>query len=270
MSDPRRDFRRSSRFGLIGVAVVAVLAAALALLFGQGDANPTGVMIVIFVLIFGFVAALMYLQRRDLDAAAARSKLEAVAATEPVADPTVADQPSLLADLATGPIDDRAISAASGRMWNIARGSISSGAKMMVLIFCAVVPWQLFQFEWSLIVFVPLIVAYAAYLGARVIMPGGTLDQAYDDAGPTLSALGLSEAERPRVRIRRRLSARSPSSTRPRARPSTRGLATAARSASGSRAARPSRSPARWASSRSGRRASACVRAPAHRPGSRR
>lgn len=203
MSDPRRDFRRSSRFGLIGVGVVAVLAAALALLFGQGDANPTGVMIAILGLIFGFVAVLMYLQRSDLDAAASRSKLEAMAATEPVADPTVADQPSLVADLAIGPIDSQAIADASGRMWDIARGSISSGAKMMVLIFCAVVPWQLFQFKWSLIVFVPLIIIYAAYLGARVIMPGGTLDQAYDDSAPTLAALGLSEAERPRVRIRR-------------------------------------------------------------------
>ena len=35
-------------------------------------------------------------------------------------------------------------------------------------------------------------------------MPGGTLDQAYDDATPTVGALGLTEAERPKVRIRRR------------------------------------------------------------------
>ena len=51
---------------------------------------------------------------------------------------------------------------------------------MMVLIFCAVVPWLLFQWIWSLVIFVPLIVIYAIYLAARMLMPGGGLDQAYD------------------------------------------------------------------------------------------
>lgn len=203
MTDPRQDFKRSSRFGLVGVVVVAVLAAAIALLFGQG-ANPTAAMAVILGLVFAFVGALLFLQRRDLDAAAGRSRTAAVAPAQPVTDPTMSDQSALLAALATGPIDREAITGAEQRMWAIGRGSISSGAKMMVLIFCAVVPWQLFQFKWSLIVFVPLIVAYAVYLSARVLMPGGTLDTAYDDAGPTLAALGLSEAERPKVRIRRR------------------------------------------------------------------
>ena len=81
---------------------------------------------------------------------------------------------------------------------------------MMVLIVCAVVPWLLFQWIWSLVIFVPLIVVYAVYLAARVIMPGGTLDQAYDDAAPTIAALGLTEAERPKVEIRRSRSARGP------------------------------------------------------------
>ena len=55
---------------------------------------------------------------------------------------------------------------------------------MMVLIACAVVPWQLSRQEvWSIVVFVPAIILYAVYLAARVIMPGGTLDQAYDDVG---------------------------------------------------------------------------------------
>jgi hypothetical protein len=203
VTDVRRDFRRSSRFGIVGVVVVAVAAAGLALAFGQNSANPQLVLIPILALVFGFVAVLLHLQRRDLDAAAARTDREAAAATEAVTDPTTADQMSLLADLATGPLDREAITAASGRVWNIARGSISSGARMMVLIFCAVVPWLLFQWIWSIVVFVPLIVAYAVYLSARVIMPGGTLDQAYDDAGPMMSALGLSETERPRVEIRR-------------------------------------------------------------------
>ena len=227
-------------------------------------------MIAILGLIFGFVAVLMYLQRRDLDAAASRSKLEAMAATEPVADPTVADQPSLLADLATGPIDSQAIADASGRMWDIARGSISSGAKMMVLIFCAVVPWQLFQFKWSLVVFVPLIILYAVYLGARVIMPGGTLDQAYDDSAATLAALGLSEAERPRVRIRQQAVGPQPFKHETEGASVYTGSVMVARSASGSAAARRSPSAARHASSTFSRRASACARPPARRARSRR
>lgn len=201
MTDPRQDFKRSSRFGLIGVGVVAVLSAAIALLFGSG-ANPTAATAVILGLVFAFVGALMYLQRRDLEAAAGRSRKGSEMPPQEVTDPTLADQSSLLAALATGPVDRVAISGAEERMWAIGRGSISSGAKLMVLIFCAVVPWQLFQFKWSLIVFVPLIIAYAVYLSARVLMPGGTIDTAYDDVAPTLSALGLKESERPQVRIR--------------------------------------------------------------------
>ncbi|MDX6581204.1 MAG: hypothetical protein QOI10_388, partial [Solirubrobacterales bacterium] len=71
MSDVREDFKRSSRFGLIGVGVVAVLTAAIALLFGSNSANPTGALIAIFVIIFGFVAVLLLVQRRDVDSAEA-------------------------------------------------------------------------------------------------------------------------------------------------------------------------------------------------------
>jgi hypothetical protein len=201
----RQDFKRSSRFGIVGVGVVMLLTTAIALLFGSG-ANPTGALIAIFAIVFGFVGVLLYLQRRDVDRAEEKSELELLEPSEPVTDPTVADQTDLLVDLATGPIDREAIAAASGRTWKIARGSIGSGAVMMVLIACAVLPWQLSAGKemWSLVTFVPAIVLYAVYLAARVIMPGGTLDQAYDDATPTVAALGLSEAERPQVKIRRR------------------------------------------------------------------
>ena len=205
MTDIQQDFKRSSRFGIIGVGVVMVLTAAIALLFGSG-ANPTGALIAIFAIVFGFVGALLYLQRRDVDKAEAKSNQEAIEAVEPVDDPTTADQMSLLADLATGPIDRKAIAGASARTWKIARGSIGSGAVMIVLIACAVMPWQLSAGKemWSLVTFVPAIILYAVYLAARVIMPGGTLDQAYDDAAPTVAPLGLTETERPKVKIRRR------------------------------------------------------------------
>ncbi len=205
MTDVRQDFKRSSRFGIVGIGVVMVATAAIALIFGSNSANPTGALIAIFAIVFGFVGVLLYLQRHDVDRAEAKSKLEAIEPSEPVVDPTLADQMSLLADLATGPIDREAIAAASGRTWAIARGSIGSGAVLMVLIACAMLPWQLSagKERWSLVVFVPAIIIYAVYLSARVIMPGGTLDQAYDASGPTLGALGLTEAERPKVKIRR-------------------------------------------------------------------
>lgn len=204
MSDPRQDFKRSQRFGLFGVAAVAVVTAAIALLFGQGDPNPTAVYIAIFVIIFGFVGTLLYLQRRDTDVAEAKSKLAATGPITVVTDPTAADPRSLLADLAVSPIDARAIDEASGRTWGLVRGSINSGAILMVLIFCAVVPWQLFRFYWSLYVFVPIIVIYASFLTARLLGPGGSLGPLYEDAAPTMKPLGLTLVEAPRVKIRRR------------------------------------------------------------------
>ena len=202
MTDIQQEFKRSSRFGIVGVGVVMVLCAAIALLFGSG-ADPTGALIAIFAIVFGFVGVLLYLQRRDVDRAEERSNRELIEPAEPVTDPTVADQMDLLADLATGPIDREAIAAATGRTWGTARKSIGSGAVLMVLIACAVVPWQLSAGKevWSIVTFVPVIVLYAVYLAAKAIMPGGTIDRAYDDAAPTLSALGLTEAERPKVRI---------------------------------------------------------------------
>jgi uncharacterized membrane protein len=203
-TDIRQDFKRSSRFGLVGVGVVMALVAAVALLFGSG-ANPTGALIAIFAIVFGFVGVMLYLQRRDVDRAEDKSKQDLLDPIEPVTDPTAADEMSLLADLATSKVDMEAIAAASGRTWGTARKSIGSGAVLIVLIACAVVPWELSAGKetWSMVTFVPAIVLYAVYLAVKAIMPGGTLDRAYDDATPTFAALGLSEVERPKVRIRR-------------------------------------------------------------------
>ena len=106
----------------------------------------------------------------------------------------------------------------------------------MVLIACAVVPWQLWQELWSIVVFVPAIIIYAIYLAVRAIMPGGTLDQAYDDSAATLEPLGLRLAERPKVKIRRAAGRAPAAQHESRARRLSRASATAARSRSGSRA----------------------------------
>jgi hypothetical protein len=205
MSGVRENFKRSSRFGLAGVFVVAALTAAIALVFGQGSANPTAALAVILAIVFIFVFVLLRLQRADLDSAEARSKLEAAAPTDAFTDPTTVELPSLLAALAIKPIDHDAINRASSNTWGIARGSINSAGVLMVLIFFAVVPWQLFQFKWSLIVVVPIIVLYASYLAARAIGSGGTLDQAYEDSAATTEPLGLELVERPEVVVRRRI-----------------------------------------------------------------
>jgi hypothetical protein len=200
-----QGFKRSARFGLIGVVIVAIACAAIGLTLGDG-ASPTAALIPILVIVFGFVAALLTLQRRDLERAAAADERAAFGpADAEVTDPTTVDADALMASLATGPIDRDAAAAARGRAWGMARGSLDAGARMIVLIFCAVVPWIVFQFVWSLVVFVPIIVAYAGWLSARAIGPGGQLDQGFDDSAATIGPLGLRLIERPRVAVNERL-----------------------------------------------------------------
>ncbi|MFL5871827.1 MAG: hypothetical protein ACJ75R_12135 [Solirubrobacterales bacterium] len=201
----QRDFKTSRRFGIFGVIGVMVLVAALALVFGSGSAHPTVLIAVILAIVFGFVAVLMVLQRRDLGRAEARTTRAAVEASGPVTDPTTADTNALIHALAVKPVDDAALAESQSRVWSIARGSMNSGVVMIILIACAVVPWQLFTAYWSLYIFVPIIVLYAVYLIARLLMPGGTLDSAYNAAVPTLDPLGLSQVERLEVGARPRI-----------------------------------------------------------------
>jgi len=196
-------FKRSTRFGIAGVIVVAVLAAVIGLTFGQSG-DPTIVMAVILALVFGYVAILLTLQRRDLDTAARGPALGAGASGNAVDDPTTEDQTALLGTLAIKPVDPAAVAGASAHVWAFGRRSINSGAVIMVLIFCAVVPWQLYQAYWSLVVFVPLIVGYAVFLTFRMLRTGGELDRAYDDSAAALEPLGLRLIERPRVEMRKR------------------------------------------------------------------
>ena len=163
--DLKRDFTRSRRFGLVGVIVVMVLVAVIASVFGQGTANPTGLYIAIFVIIFGFVFVLLRLQRRDLDTAETRrsAAAEATGPITEVTDPTTANSRSLLAALAIGPIDEPRSPTPAPRPGSSAATRSPRGAIMMVLIGCAVIPWQLFQTYWTLYLFVPMIVGYAGF-----------------------------------------------------------------------------------------------------------
>jgi hypothetical protein len=196
-----RDFKRSRRFGIVGVVVVMVLVAGLALAFGQNTANPTGLYIAIFVIVFGFMAVVLRLQRRDLDTAEKHAAAEASGPVSAVTDPTTANSVSLLTALATGPVDHKAIEEASTATWELGRSSISGGGVMLVLIACAVVPWQLWQAYWSLIVFVPLIIGYALYMLSKVMGAGGSLAPAYELSEPTMQPLGLQMTEAPKVEV---------------------------------------------------------------------
>lgn len=197
----KSDFRRSRWFGVGGVFVVMVVVAVIALLFGQNTSDPTALYIVIFVIVFGFVGLMLHLQRRDLDAAARNAAGEAAGPVSAVTDPTLANSASLLAALATGPIDRKAIEEATAASWDLGRGSISSGGIMLVLIAIAVIPWQLFQFYWSLIVMVPIIVGYASFLLSSVMGPRGSMAPAYALSEPTMTPLGLRLTEAPTVKI---------------------------------------------------------------------
>jgi hypothetical protein len=207
IEDVKRDFRTSSRFGIIGVVAVMVVVAALALTFGSNNAHPTALMAVILGIVFAFVALLMFLQRRDLDRAETRSTRAAVEAAGPVTDPTTADTNTLVHVLAIKPVDDAAIAESTSRMWSITRSSMNSAIPLMILIACAVIPWQLFTAYWSIYIFVPIIVVYVGFLAYRAIMPGGTVDQAYDSSAPMLDALGLTQVERPQIGVRPRVAA---------------------------------------------------------------
>lgn len=205
VEDLRRDFQTSRRFGLIGVVAVIVVIAALALAFGANDAHPTILMAVILAIVFGFVAMLMVLQRRDLNHAEARSGQASLQTSGAITDPTAVDANALVHALAIEPVDDVAIAEATSTGWSIARASMNSGVVMIILIACAVVPWQLFTAYWSLYIFVPIIVVYALYLIARLLMPGGTLDRAYSAGVPTLAPLGLHQVDRLEIGARPRL-----------------------------------------------------------------
>ena len=103
-------FKRSSRFGIVGVIVVMVLVAVIALTMGSGQANPKGALALIFGIIAVFFVVLLILQRSDLERAAGTSAggtARAVAeGAHEVENPTTMSEPELWAALAVRPIDD--------------------------------------------------------------------------------------------------------------------------------------------------------------------
>jgi hypothetical protein len=194
------DFKRSSRFGLIGVFVVAALAAVIGLTMGEGESNPKVALGLIFGLIAIFVIVLLLLQRSDLEHAAGG---DAVARTRaaaegghPLENPTAVGEAELWASLATGPIDGDAFEAQS-EMWDVGRRSIKLGAIVFGLIFLTVPPAYLLESFVPFLIGVPLIVIAALYGAFRAIGPGGELDQGYERMDRAMKPLGLKVSAPP-------------------------------------------------------------------------
>lgn len=194
-------FKRSSRFGLIGVFVVAALAAVIGLTMGEGEANPKLAMALIFGVIAIFVVVLLLLQRSDLERAAggdAASRSRAAAeGTHALEDPGQAGEADLWAALAIAPIDADAVKA-QGEMWDVGRRSIKLGAVIFALILLTVPPVYLLESFVPLLIGVPLIVIAALYGSFRAIGPGGELEQGYARMDRAMKPLGLQVTARPK------------------------------------------------------------------------
>jgi hypothetical protein len=198
---PSGDFKRSSRFGLIGVFVVAALAAVIGLTMGEGEANPKLALGLVFGVIGIFVIVLLLLQRADLEQAAAedaaaRSRAAAEAG-QPLEDPTAVTEAELWAALAVAPVDADALKAQE-EVREVGRRSLKLGAIVFALIFLAVPPAYLLESLVPILVGVPLIVIVAIYGAIRAIGPGGELDRGYERMERAVKPLGLEVTARPR------------------------------------------------------------------------
>jgi hypothetical protein len=199
-------FKRSSRFGIVGVLLVMVLVAAIALTMGSG-ADPKRAMALIFGVIAVFFVILFVLQRSDLDRAAglSRSGTErgATEGGHEIYDPTTLTEPELWAALAVRPIDRDAVEARS-ELWNAGRRSLNLGVAVVALIFLTVPAMYLLESFVPLLIGGPLIVLVALYGAWRVMAPGGEIDAGYERVGRAMAPLGLEVAERPTVKIEMR------------------------------------------------------------------
>ncbi len=197
----RGDFKRSSRFGLVGVFVVAALAAVIGLTAGEGESNPKLALGLIFGVIGIFVVVLLLLQRGDLaHVAGADARNRGRAAAEggrAVENPSAVSEAELWAALAIAPIEADAV-AAQAETWDAGRRSIKLGAVIFALIFLTVPPAYLLESFVPLLIGVPLIVIAALYGSFRAIGPGGELDQGYARLERAMQPLGLQLTARPK------------------------------------------------------------------------
>jgi hypothetical protein len=195
-----REFRRSGRFGLIGVFVVAAIVIVVALSADSTDPSPKLQLGLIFGVIAAFIAVLLLLQRGDIDRAATGDARASSGGPSAVEDPTKLEEGELWSTLAVRPIDTDAIEARR-EMWDVGRRGIGLAAVICVLIFLTVPSIYLFESFVPLLIGGPLIAIAAVYGAIRAIGPGGDVDQGYNRLDRAMKPLGLSLEERPTVKM---------------------------------------------------------------------
>ena len=103
--------------------------------------------------------------------------------------------------LATEPVDEEHLAAASDSGWALADQSQKSGMILTLMIVVLMVPAFVLQ-DINLIVYFSIpIVLYAVFLAIRVLMPGGTFDKAFDSVDAQMAHLGLRSVERPSIAV---------------------------------------------------------------------
>jgi hypothetical protein len=188
-------------FGIVGVVVVAVLAAVFGLTQDEGDPNPKPALALIFGVIAVFVVGLVLLQRADLERAAhgdaAAATRAAAEGGRQVENPTALGEPDLWAAMAVAPIDPETLRARD-EAWDVGRRGLRLGALVFLLIFLTVPSIYLFESFVPLLIGGPLIIAAALYGAARAIAPGGEIDSGFERVDLVMKPLGLQLSERPR------------------------------------------------------------------------
>lgn len=197
-------FKRSSRFGLIGVFVVAAIIAVIATTTGQGEANPKTTLALIFGVLVVFCIVLFALQRSDLNrvsgADARGSSRAAAEGGREIDNPTTMGDADLWAAMAIKPIDAEAVKARAAG-WEAGRRSQNLAIVVTALILVVVPAMYLLESFLPLLIGAPVIVGFAIWGSIRALMPGGEMDRGYDNVGKAMAPLGLEVTERPKVNI---------------------------------------------------------------------
>ncbi len=193
-------FRSSRTLAIVGIPLVAVAVAIVALTTGGGDANPTGTLAAIFAIVGGFVFLLLFVQGREIEGAARASEVSPGLAGTPVENPMTASEPELWASLAVAPITEEAI-AARGTAWGVARSSHRSAWVICLMIFIFVPAAYLLERPWIAVAGAIPIAGYAAWRAIAIVGGGGDLDRVYAGLGRSIEPLGLIVDERPTVGV---------------------------------------------------------------------
>ena len=188
--------------------ILALTIAAAAGTFAIVDANSddvsgrtqgTAALVVIGV----GIAVMVVAQRGWMKRARRRAALDAIrdareaAATGAGVDAGKLEPGVLFALMAVEPVDERELVAGGDGAWAIAERSQRSAMWITLLIVVLMVPALALQKPQLIVLGAIPIVLYALVLAARVIRPGGDLDQAYAAGDRQLIPLGLRGEEHP-------------------------------------------------------------------------